>query len=140
MEHTLRMRPTALLLVSLALVGCRANRYGDTTAEPLDTPFPGSLSGAIPSDAECDTLCWFHVTVSIDNPTDHNAYVQQCSLAADPNVTFYIPGAAAGLYAPPQGNALDRIHTAMPEGMEAKELNDAAIICVGLDWHGALPA
>jgi len=137
--NTPRMRAVALLFVSLVLVACHPNRYGDTTAEPLDTPFPGSLSGVFRADSICNPqYCYFEATVSIDNPTDRDAYVQQCRLADDTDVTFYIPGAPAGLYVPPQGRALDRIQTAMPRGSSARELNGAMITCVGLDWHGGL--
>ena len=123
--------------ISAYLVACNG---GVHQAEILATPFPGHIAQIDPIHTRCRATCRYRLTVRIQNPTDRNANVQECSLDSDPSVKVYGLGFPAGLYIAANGEADQLIQQSLPfKPSQADALVGASVSCVGLDWHGHPP-
>src|SRR5436853_2407082 len=76
-RHTSVVRTVAVLVLTSLLVACNG---GVHQAEILATPFPGHIAQIDPIHTRCRATCRYRLTVRIQNPTDRNANVQECSL------------------------------------------------------------
>jgi hypothetical protein len=131
---------SSLVVAALALTLLACTGTGVHSAETLTTPFPGVIVSATPTHEKCRVEgCRFEYLVRISNPTDVDANVQTCTLAAHRQTEVPVQG-IAGADVPPHRSTTVLATNVLPylKG-DVKALVGQRLSCTGLDWHGNPP-
>jgi hypothetical protein len=136
------MRGARRLLLVLALVVVACER---TTAETLDTPFPGEVLHASSVQRRCGNEgCYTRYRVRVTDPTDRDANVQRCRV--DVGAFNELDGVELW-FGFPAGVGI-RAHETVTTGNSSylkidveqiKQLRGLPLTCWGIDWHGNPP-
>jgi hypothetical protein len=131
----MRALATACLI---AVVSCSTSA---TTGEQLPTPFPGSVLSATPERHCGRSRCLATYRVKITNPTDRDAYVQDCAVSPPvPGLDRLPIMGIAGLSVLAGRTSMTTARFTLPVGRhEVVSLAGRTLACTGIDWHGSPP-
>ena len=126
---------TVLVLATACHSGTGVHR-----AEVIPTPFPGTVLAAHAANGKCThDGCPFAYRVRITNPTDHDAYVQECTLPEPTPMRLPVRG-ISGLAIQAYATTTASADFMLPIQKDAaKGLVGQRASCTGLDWHGDPP-
>jgi hypothetical protein len=129
---------TVALSSAAVLAACT---MGGTTGESLPTAFPASVLSAAPLQLCRGSHCMATYTVTISNPTDGDANVQDCAVSPPvPGLDRLPIMGIAGLSVPAGSTRKTTARFPLPISAKRVEaLVGRTLECTGIDWHGHAP-
>jgi len=126
--------PSAAALLAACMMGA-------TTGESLPTPFPGSVLSAAPLHQCRGSHCMATYTVTISNPTDGDAYVQDCAVSPPvPGLDRLPIMGIAGLSVRAGETRKTTARFLLPiSARRVEALVGRNLVCTGIDWHDHAP-